>query len=85
VVTPNHQENTANGNENHELGTGDFFLCIRESYQQLRVLSLLLTEWHNIILRDRWCHIIVLNVHALTEDKIYVKGQLLQGTGMCIR
>jgi exonuclease III len=26
------------GNENHELGTG--FLCIRESYQQLRGLSL---------------------------------------------
>jgi hypothetical protein len=22
-----------------------------------------------IILRGRWCHIIVLNVHALTEDK----------------
>jgi hypothetical protein len=27
------------GNENHELGTG--FLCIRDSYQQLRRLSLL--------------------------------------------
>jgi hypothetical protein len=27
------------GNENHELGTG--FLCIRESYQQLRGLSLI--------------------------------------------
>jgi hypothetical protein len=24
------------------------------------------------ILRGRWCHIIVLNVHAPTEDKIYV-------------
>jgi hypothetical protein len=23
-----------------------------------------------IILRDRWCHIIVLNVHALTKEKI---------------
>jgi hypothetical protein len=23
-----------------------------------------------IILRDRWCNIIVLNVHAPTEDKI---------------
>jgi hypothetical protein len=29
------------GNENHELGTG--FACIRESYQQLRGLSLLVT------------------------------------------
>jgi hypothetical protein len=30
-------------------------MCIRESYQQLG---------------DRWCHVIVLNVHAQTEDKI---------------
>jgi hypothetical protein len=55
------------GNENHELGTGYFvhkkiisaakwveFVCDRMSY---------------IILRGRWCHIIVLNVHASTEDK----------------
>jgi hypothetical protein len=33
------------GNENHELGTG-FFLCIRESYQQLRELSLLVIGCH---------------------------------------
>jgi hypothetical protein len=32
------------GNENHELGTG--FLCIRESYQQLRWLSLLVIGCH---------------------------------------
>jgi hypothetical protein len=25
----------------------------------------------NIILRGRWCNIIVLNVHASPEDKIY--------------
>jgi hypothetical protein len=31
-------------NENHELGTG--FLCIRESYQQLRGLSLLVIACH---------------------------------------
>jgi hypothetical protein len=24
-----------------------------------------------IILRGRWCYIVVLNVHAPTEDKIY--------------
>jgi hypothetical protein len=33
------------GNENHELGTG-FFVCIRESYQQLRGLSLLVIGCH---------------------------------------
>jgi hypothetical protein len=32
------------GNENHELGTG--FLCIRESYQKLRGLSLLVIGCH---------------------------------------
>jgi hypothetical protein len=32
------------GNENHELGTGS--LCIKESHQQLRRLSLLATECH---------------------------------------
>jgi exonuclease III len=31
-------------NENHELGTG--FLCIRQSYQQLRGLNLLLIGCH---------------------------------------
>jgi hypothetical protein len=44
-------------------------LCFRESYQQLRGLSLLVIGCHNIILRGRWCHIIVLNVRAPTEDK----------------
>jgi hypothetical protein len=37
---------------------------MRESYQQLRGLSLL------VIVIGRWCHIIVLNVHAPTKDKI---------------
>jgi hypothetical protein len=32
-------------NENHELGTG-FFLCIRESYQQLGGLSVLVIACH---------------------------------------
>jgi hypothetical protein len=55
-------------NENHDLGK--FFLCIRESYQQLIGSSLLVIGCHTYItLRGRWCHIIVLNVHAPTEDK----------------
>jgi hypothetical protein len=55
-----------NGNENHELGTGSLY--IRESYQQLRGLSL----------RGRWFHIIVVNVHAPTEDKTEVKNSLYE-------
>jgi hypothetical protein len=31
-----------------------------------------------IILRGRWCHIIVLNVLAPTEDKIDVKGSFYE-------
>jgi hypothetical protein len=34
------------GNEDSELGTGFFFLCIRESYQQLKGLSLLVIGCH---------------------------------------
>jgi hypothetical protein len=56
------------GNENHELGTG--ILCIRESYQQLRKrVESVSDSMVYIILRGRWCDIIVLNVHAPTEDK----------------
>jgi hypothetical protein len=48
------------GNENHELGTGFVvdkrveFVSNRMSYKMLR---------------GRWCHIILLNVHAPTENK----------------
>jgi hypothetical protein len=45
-------------------------LCIKESYQQLRGSSFLVIRCHILyVLRGRWCHIIVLNVHASTEDK----------------
>jgi hypothetical protein len=47
-VAPNQRKNThfstEKGNENHELGAG--FLCIRESYQQLRGSSLLVIRCH---------------------------------------
>jgi hypothetical protein len=44
-------------------------LKLRESYQQLRGLSLLVIGCH-IILRGCWHHIIVFSVHVPTEDKI---------------
>jgi hypothetical protein len=50
------------GNENHELGTR--FLQIRESYefQQLRRLNFFSDRILYILLRGRWCVIIVLEV-----------------------
>jgi hypothetical protein len=57
------------GNKNHELGTR-FFIHKRivTAVKKVEFVS----EWMlYIILRGRWCNMIVLNVHAPTEDKIY--------------
>jgi hypothetical protein len=54
------------GNENHELGTGSFALRIISAVKRVEFIS---DKISYIILRDRWCDIIVLNVHAPTEDK----------------
>ena len=54
------------GNENRQMGTG--FLYITELYQQLREQSLL-AIWCHIVLRGRWCNIVVLNVHASSEEE----------------
>jgi hypothetical protein len=56
------------GYENHELGTG-FFIHKRivSAVKWMEFVS----DWMTyIILGGRWCNIIVLNVHAPTEDKI---------------
>jgi hypothetical protein len=60
-------------NENNELGTG--FLCTKRIITAVKRVELVSNRMSYIILRGRWCHIIVLNVHAPTEDKIDdVKG-----------
>ncbi|PNF43550.1 hypothetical protein B7P43_G03909, partial [Cryptotermes secundus] len=56
------------GNENYELGTG-FFVHKRIASAVKRV-EIVSDRISYIILKGRWCAIIVMNVHAAVEDKI---------------
>jgi exonuclease III len=57
------------GDENHELGTG--FFVHKRIMSAVRRVEFVSDRMSFIILRGRWCNIIVLNVHDPTEDKIY--------------
>jgi hypothetical protein len=55
-------------NENHDVGKG--FFIYKRIISAVMGVEFVSDRMSYIILRGRWCNIIVLNVHAPTEDKI---------------
>jgi hypothetical protein len=55
------------GNGDHQLGTG--FFVHKRIVSALRRVEFISDRMSYIILRGRWCNVIVLNVHVPCEDK----------------
>jgi exonuclease III len=56
-----------NGNENYELGTGLF--VHKKIISAVKRVEFIGDRMSHIILRGRWCDVILLNVHAPTVDR----------------
>jgi len=55
------------GNENHQLGTGYF--VHRRRVSAVKTVEFVSDRLSYIVLRGRWSNIILVNVHATTEEK----------------
>ena len=63
------------GNENRQLGTG--FFVHHRLVSTIKTVEFISDRISYIILRGRWCNIIVHNVHATSEEKRISRGQIL--------